>query len=70
MIERVVHKSKNFQEAEEWEILQQIRLSPEERQEIARTLRIRVYGADSPDVREVRTVKILRSPKLLILSNK
>ncbi len=37
MIERVVHKSKNFQEAEEWEILQQIRLSPEERQEIART---------------------------------
>ncbi len=53
MIKRVVHKAKNFQEAEDWDILQHIRMTPEERQAAAKALRIRVYGKNAPDVREV-----------------
>ena len=53
MIKRVVHKAKNFQEAEEWDILQNIRMTPEERQAAAKELKIRVYGKKTPDVREV-----------------
>jgi hypothetical protein len=51
---RVCHRSKSFQEAEEWDILQHIRMTPEERQEAADEIRRRVYGIDSPDVREAR----------------
>jgi hypothetical protein len=51
---RVCHRSKSFQEAEEWDILQHIQMTPEERQEAAADIRQRVYGKDSPDVREVR----------------
>ncbi len=54
MIKRVVHKSKSFQEAEEWDILQHIQLTAEERQKAAKTLRIRVYGKYTADVREVK----------------
>ncbi len=51
-MERVVHKAKNFKEAEEWDILQQINLTPEQRQEIARQLKQRFYGSNTVDVRE------------------
>ena len=51
-MERVFHKAKNHREAEEWDILQYIRMTPEERQEIAKALRIRFFGAHSMDVRE------------------
>ena len=51
---RVCHRSKSFQEAEEWDILQHIQMTPEERQEAAADIRHRVYAKDSPDVREVR----------------
>ena len=51
---RVYHKSKSFQEAEEWDILQHILMTPEERQEVAAELRRRVYGQDTPDIRETR----------------
>jgi hypothetical protein len=53
MIKRVVHKAKNYKEAEEWDILQHIRMTPEERQDAAKELKIRVYGRKVPDVREV-----------------
>lgn len=51
-IKRIVQKAKTFKKAEEWDILQQIRMSPEERQAVSFTLRKRVYGSKSPDVRE------------------
>jgi len=51
-MKRIVQKSKNFREAEEWDILQHIRMTPKERQDAAAELRKRVYGKDAPDVRE------------------
>ena len=51
-MKRIGKKSKNFEEAEAWDILQHIRMTPEERQEVAAELRKRVYGKESPDVRE------------------
>jgi len=51
---RVCHRAKSFQEAEEWDILQHIRMTPEERQEAAAEIRQKVYGTDSPDVGAAR----------------
>lgn len=51
-MKRVVNKSKNTHEAENWDIQQQISMSPSERQEAARILKERVYGKDNPDVKE------------------
>jgi hypothetical protein len=56
-MKKVVHKSRNFKEAEEWDILQQIKMTPEERQDIALELKKRVYGKKSPDLREVHQRK-------------
>ena len=67
MIKRVVHKAKNFQEAEEWDILQNIRMTPEERQAAAKELRIRFYGKNVPDVRDKPIhVKVILSNKKII----
>lgn len=57
MMKKVVHKAKNFKEAEEWDILQHVRMSPEERQNVAAELRKRVYGKKSQDIREVHQRK-------------
>lgn len=51
-MEPIIHKAKNFREAEAWDIEQQIRMTPEERQKIARQLRERYYGENLPDVRD------------------
>lgn len=51
-MERVFQRSKNFKQAEEWDILQHIRMTPEQRQEASEQLRDRVYGSHTPDVRE------------------
>lgn len=51
-MERIVNKSNSFKEAEEWDILQHIQMSPEERQKAAEELRKRIYGKDAPDIRE------------------
>jgi len=51
-MERVYHKSKSYKEAEEWDILQHIKMTPEERQHVAAELRKRVFGEHCPDVRE------------------
>ncbi|HTS16793.1 MAG TPA: hypothetical protein VMP11_04400 [Verrucomicrobiae bacterium] len=50
-MERVVHKAKGFKEAEEWDIQQQIAMTPEERLRAAKELRDRVYPANAKDVR-------------------
>jgi hypothetical protein len=51
-MERVVRKSRSFREADRWDVQQQTSMTPEQRQEIARDLRVRYYGRDVPDVRE------------------
>lgn len=48
----VFKKSRNFSEAEEWDIQQHLDMTPYERQEISRILKERVYGKDGPDIRE------------------
>jgi len=56
-LERFAKKFKSFQEAEEWEILQQIKMTPAQRQEIAKDLRKRFYGKNNPDIREFHRKK-------------
>lgn len=51
-MDREVHKSRSFEEAERHDREQQWRMTPDERFEVARILRLRVWGADCPDVRE------------------
>lgn len=53
MIKSIVHKTKNFRDAEAWDIKQHIQMSPEERQKTAKIPRERVYGKDCPDVRDM-----------------
>ena len=55
-MERVFQKSRNFKEAEDWDILQHVRMTPAQRQEAARQFRGRVYGKDAPDVREAHRI--------------
>ena len=57
LIERIFHKAKNYKEAEDWDIQQQIKMSHEERQMASRVLRERVYGKDTLDVREAHRQK-------------
>ena len=35
-MKRIINKGKNFKEAEEWEIRQEVLMTPEERQKIAK----------------------------------
>jgi hypothetical protein len=56
-MKRIYHKAKNFKEAEEWDILQNLQMSSEERQEGAKILRERVYGQKPVDVKESRRMK-------------
>ena len=50
-MERVIHKAKSFKEADEWDIQQQIAMTPEQRLRAAKELRDRVYPANPKDVR-------------------
>ena len=53
------HKSHSFREAEEWDIAQQLSMTPEERRRAARELQKRFYGDQCPEVRESRVVRLL-----------
>jgi hypothetical protein len=48
---RILNKAKNHRDAEEWDIQQQVSMSPEERQKVALELKRRVCGRRVPDVR-------------------
>lgn len=48
---RIVHVTRSFQEAEAWDIEQQVRMTPTERMRAARALKDRCYPHDAPDVR-------------------
>jgi hypothetical protein len=43
-MERIFNKARSSKEAENWDIRQQISMTPEERQHIAKVLRKRFYG--------------------------
>jgi len=51
-MKRVFHKSKSFKEAEEWDVLQHARLTPEQRLKAAAELKRRVFGDDVPKIRK------------------
>jgi hypothetical protein len=53
-MERIVKVAKNYQEAEDWDILQHIQMTPAERQQVVTELKRRVYGQQCPDIRKVR----------------
>jgi len=53
-LEREIHISRTFKEAEEWDILQNVRMTHEERQAAAAELKKRAYGENCPDVREAQ----------------
>jgi hypothetical protein len=53
-MKRVFKKSNDFNEAEKWDIQQNLRLTPEQRQKAAAELRKRVYGKKIPAIREAR----------------
>jgi hypothetical protein len=50
-MERIVHIAKSFEEAEWWDIEQNLAMTPDERLEAAKELKERVYGKNPPDVR-------------------
>ena len=50
-MERIVNKTRDFREADEWDIQQHLRMSPQERMRVARMLKDRVYSSDAKDVR-------------------
>jgi hypothetical protein len=56
-MKRVFHKSKSFKEAEEWDVLQHARLTPEQRLKAAAELKRRVFGDDVPKIRKVQVQK-------------
>ena len=56
-MKRVFHKSKDFKEAEEWDIIQNVRLTPEKRQKAAAELKKRAFGKNVPAIRAVRKQK-------------
>jgi hypothetical protein len=51
-MDREVHKSRSFAEAERHDREQQWKMTPAERMAAAAELRMRVYGPDCPDVRD------------------
>jgi hypothetical protein len=53
-VQPVIIKTHDFAEAERADILQQVMMSAEERQEAARILRERHYGTGTPDIRKSR----------------
>ena len=51
-MEPIVKISKNFKEAEEYDIKQHNQMSPSERQSAAKKLRERYFGKKPPDLRD------------------
>jgi len=51
-MERIFKKAKNYKEAQEWDIEQNLRMTPEQRQDVAKELRERVYGKETVDIKD------------------
>lgn len=50
-MERVVHKAASHEEADRWDVEQQLSMSPEQRLRAARALKERCFPSDAQDVR-------------------
>lgn len=57
-MERVFHKSRGHDEAAEWDVLQRLQMTADQREMILRELQRRYYGENVPDVRESRHTEI------------
>ena len=57
-MKRIVNKSKTFKEAEEWDILQQINMTPDERQRTAKELKERYYGKNQHDGKDLQCKQV------------
>ena len=53
-MDRTFNKAANHKEAKLWDILQQIKMTPRQRQRIAFELKKRFYGNKMPDIRDTR----------------
>lgn len=51
---RTFNKAANHKEAELWDIVQQIRMTPRQRKKVANELKKRFYGQNIPDVRDAK----------------
>lgn len=51
-MKRIFNKAGNKKKAEEWDIIQQISMTADERLAAARELQRRVFGAECPDIRQ------------------
>jgi hypothetical protein len=51
-MQRQFIKTKDFKVAEEWDVMEHVQMTSEERQAAAAELRKRVYGENVPDIRE------------------
>ncbi|MBI1841881.1 MAG: hypothetical protein HYR88_13665 [Verrucomicrobia bacterium] len=56
-MERTVHKARGFRSAADWDIKQQIRMTARERWAVAKQLKQRAYGSNTPDVRACHQIK-------------
>jgi hypothetical protein len=57
-MKRILNKAKSNSEAEKWDIMQQLKMTPEERMAISLELKKRFYGKNVPDVRESKKFNI------------
>ena len=53
-MDRTFNKAANHKEAEMWDILLQIKMTPRQRQKVAYELKNRFYGSKLPDVIDSR----------------
>ena len=51
-MDREANKSYSFADAERWNLRQMWAMTPDERLDLAKELKDRVFGANAPDVRE------------------
>lgn len=63
-MERIVHKSRGFADADKWDVQQQISMTPQERMLAARELKFRIYPKDAPDVRQCHQNATIKSKRV------
>ena len=51
-MDRTFNKASSHKEAEMWDILRQIKMTPRQRQKVASELKKKFYGKNVPDVRD------------------
>ncbi len=53
----IVHKAKNFDDAERWDIVQQINMTAEDRQRIAKELKRKILRTKLLSVKRIKNLK-------------